>query len=176
MPSTMQRFRVMELTGTRLNGVVKTELVAIPVMIICSLLFSELIWRMAPVPSHIYPFTQEVWDLHARHESFLEAIKFEHVGLSLGVGAFGLLSFLNLPTFLILGAVRGLGQTSPGAIMFEVIGAMIGRLYLQKELGHQKFKQYIMIIRFGCGAGVGLIGMEPVAIALIAKSTTTLGY
>ena len=38
----MQRFRVMELTGTRLNGVVKTELVAIPVMIICSLLFSEL--------------------------------------------------------------------------------------------------------------------------------------
>ena len=187
---TVGRFRVMELTGTRLGGVIKAELVAIPVMIICSLLFSELIWRMAPVPSNIYPFTQEVWDLQARHAAltisataagtspFLEAIKSEHVGLGLGLGVagFGLLSFLNLPTFLIFGAVRGLGQTTPGTILFEIIGALVGRFYLQRKFGNRKYKQYVMTIMFGYGAGLGLVGMASVAVALIAKSTTTLGY
>ena len=33
-----------------------------------------------------------------------------------------------------------------------------------------------MIILAGFSAGVGLIGMAAVAIALIAKSTTTLGF
>ena len=187
---TVQRFRVMELTGTRLGGVVKAELVAIPVMLLCSLLFSEMIWRMAPVPSNFYPFTQEVWDLQARHfcltvsstsegtSPFLEAITLEHVGLGVGLGvaSFLLLSALNLPTFLIFGAVRGLGQTSPGGIVFEMIGALIGRIYLQKKFGHKRYKQYVMTIMFGYGAGVGLIAMASVAVALIAKSTTTLGY
>jgi len=35
---------------------------------------------------------------------------------------------------------------------------------------------YIMIIYAGYAAGVGLIGMGGVAFALIAKSTSTLGY
>lgn len=188
--STVQRFRVMELTGTRLSGVIKAELVAIPVMIVCSLLFSELIWRMAPVPSNFYPFTQEVWDLQARNfcltvsatsegtSPFLEALKPEHVGLGLGLGllSFLLLGLLHLPTFLIFGAVRGLGQTSPGGIIFEMAGALIGRFYLQKKFGHQNYKRYVMTVFFGYGAGVGLVAMASVAIALIAKSTTTLGY
>ena len=57
-----------------------------------------------------------------------------------------------------------------------VIGALLGRIYLQKKFGHQLYKKYIMVIFSGFIAGMGLIGMGSVAIALIAKSTSTLRY
>ena len=58
----------------------------------------------------------------------------------------------------------------------EFIGALVGRFYLQRRLGHRNYKRYMSVILAGFMAGVGLIGMAAVAIALILKSTTTLGY
>jgi len=186
----VRQFRIMELTGTRLKGVFKVELLAVPILTVSSLLFCQLIWSLAPIPSENYPFTQEIWHLQALHFSlkvtatsegysmFLEALKFDVLGLGVGIGlfSFALMTFLNMPTFLVYGAVRGLGQTSPGNVLPEMAGALIGRFYLQKRLGHQAYKKYIMVIMAGFMAGVGLVGMASVAIALIAKSTTTLGY
>jgi len=108
----------------------------------------------------------------------MEALKFDIVGWGLAAGlvAFIILSVLGLPTFLVYGAVRGLNQTTPGGILLELIGALVGRLYLERRFGNKMYKQYMMIILAGFGAGVGLVGMGSVAIALIVKSTTTLGY
>jgi len=86
------------------------------------------------------------------------------------------LSFLNLPTFLIYGAVRGLGQTTPGGLLLEMLGAIVGRVYLQNKLGHKKYKSYLAVLVAGYGAGMGLVGMLGVAVALIAKSTTGTSY
>ncbi len=188
--TSVRDFRILELTGTRLIGIIKTELVAIPILLVSSFLFCELIWRLAPIPSEAYPFTEEVWRLHALNFSliatstmegsspFMEALKFNVIGYGLGGGviAFVFLSFLNLPTFLIYGAVRGLNQTTPGGIILELIGAMIGRFYLQRKFGHQMFKQYVMIVFAGFSAGIGLMGMGSVALVLIAKSMSTAGF
>lgn len=187
---TVQNFRVMELTGTRLTSVIKTEFVVVPIVIISSLFFWDLIWRLAPVPSESFPFAQEFWELQARNVAlqysstlggssmFIEAIKPEIIGWGAGVGlgAFAILNFLNLPTLLVFGVVRGLGQTTPGAVIPEIIGALIGRFYLERKYGHQDYKRYVSILLAGYGAGVGLVAMGSVAFALIAKSTTTLGY
>ena len=96
--------------------------------------------------------------------------------LLLQIIGFLVLGFLNLPTFLIFGVVRGLGQTTPGNVVPEMIGALIGRLYLQRKFGHRRYKQYVMVLFAGYGAGVGLIGMASVALALIAASTTSVGF
>ena len=188
--ATTRNFREMELVGTRVSSLVKTELVVIPVVIICSLLFSQFIWRLAAIPSDSFPFAQEYWPLLAMNFSltatataegsspFMEAIKFNLIGWGLGAGVVGflVLGFLNLPTFLIFGVVRGLGQTTPGNVVPEMIGALIGRLYLQRKFGHRRYKQYVMVLFAGYGAGVGLIGMASVALALIAASTTSVGF
>ena len=188
--AAVRSFRVMELTGTKLSSIIKTEILALPILIVTVVIFSELIWRLAPVPSEVYPFAQELWHLRALGFSlqatatqagsspFLEALKPEILGWGLGGGlvVFTALSFLNLPTFLFYGMVRGLGQMTPGGIPMEFIGALIGRFYLQRKLGHRNYKRYMSIILAGFMAGVGLIGMAAVAIALILKSTTTLGY
>jgi hypothetical protein len=185
-----QEFKVLELTGTRLTSVIKTELLIMPVVLVASLLFSNFIWQLAPIPSSAYPYAQELWELQARQfaltatataagsSEFIEAVKPDVIGWGLGVGlgSFALLSFLNLPTFLIYGVVRGMGQTTPGNVVPELIGAMVGRFFLQKKLGHQAYKQYVAVMFAGFGAGMGLIGMICVAFALIVKSTSTLGY
>ena len=186
----VRTFREMELVGTRLSSLWKTELFVIPVVIVCSLLFSEFIWQMGPIPSDVFPYAQEYWDLlllnfgltatatSAGSSPFMEAIKPEVIGWGLATGLISLvlLTFLNLPTFLVFGMVRGMGAVTPGNIVPEVVGALIGRFYLQKKFGHQNFKKYVMVVSAGFGAGVGLIGMGAVAIALIAKSTTTPGF
>ncbi len=190
MSGGVRNFRTAELTGVKISGLIKTELIAIPVVIVSGLIFSELIWRMAPIPSESYPYTQEMWDLQARNffltvsatmeggGEFLKAVNFKYIswGLSAGLLSFVLLSFLSLPTFLIYGAVRGLGQTSPGALWLELAGALIGRFYLQKKLGHDKYKKYVIVVFAGFSTGVGLIAMGSVAIALIVKSSSSLGY
>ena len=186
----VRNFRVLELTGTRLRSIVKIELLALPILVVASLVFSEMIWRMAPIPSEIYPFTQEVWELQALNFSlrvtataegssrFLDALNFSVIGsgLASGILAFALLSFLNMPTFLIYGAVRGFGQMTPGHALPEMFGALIARLYFERKFGRQNFKRYIMVVMAGFAAGVGLTAMGSVALAFIAKSTSTLGY
>ncbi|MCE9592248.1 MAG: peptide transporter [Planctomycetes bacterium] len=183
-------FRVMELTGTRLSSMIKTEFLLLPVVIVTSLLFSELIWRMAAIPSEAYPYTKEVWHLNALNQSltitstldgaspFLEAIKPHLIAWGAGAGlvSFGVLSLLNLPTLLVFGFVGGLGQVIPGGVIPTMIGALIGKFYMQKRFGREQFLKYMMIVSAGFGAGMGLIGMAAVAIALIAKSVSTLGY
>lgn len=187
---TTQDFRIMELLGTRVTDVIKIEIIAIPILAGASLLFCELIWRLGELPSDLFPFTQEVWDLKAKMfalhvtataegtSEFLEAVKFDVIGygLAAGVGSYAILSYMHLPTFLVFGAVRGLGQSSPGAMILELVGAIIGRYYFQRKLGHQRYKQYVAILFAGYSAGVGLIAMAAVAIALIARSTMPLGY
>jgi hypothetical protein len=48
-------FREIELTGTSIRGIIKAEIVVFPVVMIASLLFSQFIWRLAPIPSSAYP-------------------------------------------------------------------------------------------------------------------------
>ena len=72
--------------------------------------------------------------------------------------------------------MRGLNQTSPGALWLELAGALVGRFYLQKKLGHDKYKKYIIVVFAGFSTGVGLIAMASVAVALIVKSSSSLGY
>ncbi|MAE66880.1 MAG: peptide transporter [Phycisphaeraceae bacterium] len=187
---SVRQFRVMELTGTRLSGLIRTELLVIPVVLVTSIVFSDAIWRLAEIPSPAYPYAQELWELNALNFSltatatldgssrFIEALKPQVIGWGAGFGliAFGLLSFLGLPTFLIYGMVRGLGQITPGNILPEMIGALIGRFYLQRIFGEENYKKYVMVVLAGFTAGMGLVGMASVAFALIAKSTSTLRY
>lgn len=183
-------FRAMELTGTRLTSIIKTEILVFPILIFTTILFSQLIWRLGTIPSEAFPYTREVWHLNALNFSmtvtstldgsspFLEAIKFPIIGWGAGVGLcmFALLYFLALPRFLIYGMVGGLGTTTPGGVLPMMIGALLSRYYFEPRFGAEQFKKYAMILIAGFSAGVGLIGMASVAINLIVKSTTTLGY
>lgn len=182
-------FRQAELTGTRFWSLWKAEIVLFPIILCSSILFSDLIWRMAPIPSAVYPFAQEMWEFQAANQCIIfsatlgEYSQFQEAfrpgilfaGLGVGLSLFSLTSWLAFPVFFSYGVVRGLGQTMPHVVIPQFIGALLGRYYFQKRLG-LRWRQYVPVVAAGFSCGVGLIAMLCVGITFLAKAVTTLPY
>ena len=182
-------FRQIELTGTSIRGVIKAEIVVFPVVLTASLLFSQFIWRLAPIPSSSYPYAQEMWHLQALNtllmqtstlegnSLFYQALNAVYVlaGLGLGVISYIILSIFGLPVMLIYGVVRGLGQSTPHGLILEVIGAMLGRFFFLKRYGTM-WRQYAPVLLAGFSCGMGLTGMFAMGFTLILKSLERMAY
>jgi hypothetical protein len=182
-------FRQIELTGTSIRGIIKAELVVFPVVIMASLLFSQFIWQLAPIPSSSYPYAQQLWHLQALntllmqtstlegHSPFFQALNASYLlaGFGLGVVAYAVLMLLGLPILLIYGVVRGLGQSTPHGLILEVAGALLGRFYFLRRYGAQ-WRQYAPVLLAGFSCGMGLTGMFAMGFALILKSLSRLPY
>ncbi|MCK5805616.1 MAG: peptide transporter [Lentisphaeria bacterium] len=180
-------FRVLELTGTKVISQIKTQLVTIPIVIIASILFSQLLWGMAEVPSAAYPYAQKMWDLNAKTmcltfsstmeggSLFMEAMRPKYIGAGVlaGTGAYAFLSLLGLPTLLVFGMVRGLGQGTPSFVLLELMGAVVGRFYFRKRFGKMWMK-YTPILLAGFSCGMGLIGMVAVSFTILKKMMAPL--
>ncbi len=183
------KFREIELTGTSFRSIIKAEIFVFPVVMISSLLFSQYLWRLAPIPSNQYPYAQELWHLQALNtlllqsatlegnSPFFQAFKLSYMfwGLGLGLVTYWILAALNLPIMLIYGVTRGLGQTTPHGIFLEVIGALLGRHYFIKKYGI-KWRQYAPVLLAGFSCGMGIMGMLGMGFTLIMRSLGRLAY
>ena len=182
-------FRQIELTGTSIRGIIKSEIVVFPIVMTASLLFSQFIWRLAPIPSSAYPFAQEIWHLQALNTllmqsstlegnaAFYQALNIAYVGAGVGLGVvtYAILTLFGLPIMLVYGMVRGLGQTLPHAIILEVAGALLGRYFFLKRYGAM-WRQYAPVLLAGFSCGMGLTGMFAMGVTLILKSLGRLAY
>ena len=97
------------------------------------------------------------------------------MGYAFGVGSYALLSAFRLPTLLVYGVMRGLGQI-PHGLFPEMVGALVSRYYFEKKHGQKRWKQYATVLSAGYACGTGLIGMGSVAIAMVQKSVSQLPY
>lgn len=182
-------FRVLELTGTKIKSQIKTQLVTLPVIIISSLVFSTVLWKMAPVPSDAYPFAQKMWELNARNlcltmsatteggSLFMEAWKWDVFGYGLGTGIamFALLSVFGFPTMLFFGLVRGLGEAFTGVLIAQFFGALVGRFYLRRRFGDMWMK-YAPVILAGFSCGMGLTALIAIAFTILTKMISPLVF
>ena len=182
-------FREIELTGTSIRGIIKAEMVVFPVVMIASLLFSQFIWRLAPIPSSSYPYALKLWHLQALNTLLMQTSTLEGnslfyqalngiyvmAGMGLGVITYMVLSLFGLPTLLVYGIVRGLGQSSPHGLILELVGAFLGRYYFLKRYG-KMWRQYAPVLLAGFSCGMGLTGMFAMGFALILKSLGRLAY
>jgi hypothetical protein len=184
------RFRVLELTGTKISGLIKAELLIWPITIFCSLLYWQFIWRLAPIPSIYYPFAQKMWHLNALQQGltmtatvrpetslFFRAWHTDRAvyGFIFAIVIYAVLARMRMPTMLIYGIVRGLGNMPHGAFP-EMLGALLSRYYFEKRFGMRQWKQYATVLMAGYACGMGLIGMGTVAIAMVSKSVSQLPY
>jgi len=183
------QFRQIELTGTSLRGIIKAELLVFPVVMVASLVFSQFIWRLAPIPSASYPYAQELWHLQALNTLLMQTSTLEgnsmfyqalngttvFSGVGFGLLMYMVLSLFGLPVMLIYGVVRGLGQSTPHGLILEVIGALLGRYFFLKKYGSM-WRQYAPVLLAGFSCGMGLSGMFAMGFALIMKSLGHLAY
>ena len=183
------QFRQIELTGTSIRGIIKAELLVFPIVMVASLVFSQFIWRLAPIPSANYPFAQELWHLQALNTLLMQTSTLEgnsmfyqalngttvFSGLGFGLVMYMILSLFGLPVLLIYGVVRGLGQSTPHGMILEVAGALLGRYFFLKKYGPM-WRQYAPVLLAGFSCGMGLSGMFAMGFALIMKSLGHMAY
>ncbi len=182
-------YRQAELTGTKFTSLWKAEASVFPIMMVLTLVFASFIWGLAEIPSAVYPYAQQIWELDAKnaclvfsstaggYSQFQEALSAPVVGIGLLVGTvlFGSLSAVAAPVTLCYGLVRGIGQTMPHVILPQIIGALLGRYYFQKKLGLM-WSQYVPVLAAGVSCGFGLVSMLCIGIVFLAKSANALPY
>jgi hypothetical protein len=178
-------FRKTELTGTKFWSMVKAEAFIFPVILLATLLFSQFIWKIAPVPSSSFPYAEKFWEMQAfqqsillsstmpggEHGPFFEAFRLPYiaVGLGLALVLYGGLSFFGIPILMVYGIIRGLDQSTPMAIMPQFVGALLGRYYFAKRF-KDNWPQYRIVFAAGYGCGVGLVMMLSLGLVFMTKS------
>jgi len=182
-------FRQMELTGTRFTSLMKAEVLIFPVTFLGTILFSQFILSMGPVPSEMYPYANKFWELQAYQGSlmytatlggetaspFREAFRPDYIGIgfTLALSVYILLDRFGFPVFLVYGVVGGLSQSEPSNIVPMVLGAFFGRYVCRKRFGAD-WPKYRVVFAAGFGAGMGLIAMFGMGFVLMAKSVIRL--
>ncbi len=184
-----QKFREVQLTGTKFGSVIKAELLMFFLLFGCSLLFWQYIWRLNPIPHVTYPYAQKYWEFTAMqqafwisattegNEVFKQAVKLPVIGsgLGAGLGVYGLFSLLGWPVLSIYGFIRGLGQI-PHFFIPEFAGALIGRYVFARRYGAETWRRYTPVVAAGFACGMGLSAMVSIAAALIFQSLKELPF
>lgn len=185
-----QRFREVELTGTKLFSVIKAEAVAVVIVLIFSFLYWSFYWKLSSIPAATYPYAQTFWPLNAFYQCLwatgtlpgganylLKAIKLPVIGSSLS-GAlvlYSLISGLGGNVAWFYGLAGGFASNVTGAIP-TFVGALLGRYYMAKRFGVHRWQLYAPLLLAGYACGVGLCGMFSIAIAIIFKAVRVLPY
>lgn len=182
-------YKQAELLGCKFGSIWKAQFFLFPVIIISTILFSSFIWSLAEIPSAVYPFTMEIWDLNAKnacllysstlgeYSQFSEALGFWRFFSGLGSAAvvMSILGWFGAPTMLFFGVVRGLGQTAPHTVVPNFIGAIIGKYYFERKFGRE-WRKMIPVVSSGFFVGTGLISMLSVGIVFLSKAISTVSY
>ncbi len=186
-----QRFREIELTGTKFTSVVKAEIFSFFLILLCSFLFWSFFWRLGPIPSSSYPYAQTFWPLDAtfallwptatragsEQQWLLKALKFNLMGISFGgsLAFYAILAVARTPIMWFYGLANGFLWPTQGVIPIFT-GAMLGRYYFRRRFGLHRWRLYAPVLLAGYAAGQGLMGMLGIAIAIILKSVRVLPY
>ncbi len=180
-----QRFREIELTGTRFTSIIKAELLMLPLLLIASFVFWAFFWRQNPLPSGQFPYANRYWPFHGQMQAvmmqinqpaseggwFAQAIKPTYIagGAVGGLLTYGLCSLLKLPLLFFYGFAGGLGAF-PAITVPQLIGAWFGKRVFEKKYGKEDWMKMTPVIFAGFACGSGLVAMFSIAIALIAKA------
>ncbi len=185
-----QKFREVELTGTKFTSVIKVEILMMAIVLPASFLFWSFFWKTSPIPSPQYPNAQKMWPYLATMQSIwwtanksgernwlLAALK---PNLMFGSGILTILlymlaTFFKVPLMFFYGFASGVGQMPYFTIPYFAGGAL-GRWYFRKRFGDVRWSQYVPVLVAGFGCGTGLTAMTGIALALITKSVNFLPF
>lgn len=186
-----QKFREVELTGTKFTSVVKAEAFLMPVVFVSSLAFWAFFWHTSQIPSSQHPYASKFWPISATMEALFatinrqqggvswvkEAINFNRIGIGLvaGLSLYGVFTVFKIPMLFFYGFIGGTGAFPHDAIP-TFLGAWLSRRYFAKRFGLDNWRMYTPVLLAGFSCGTGLIAMSSIALALIAKSVNYLPF
>jgi len=184
-----QRFREVELTGTKLTSILKAEVVMFPIILIASFIFWSFFWRGPAFDGGTYPYAQQFWPFHAQTEAVWKQINLPGTGEAFnalkpglitagtvaGLGIYGVFALLKLPILAFYGFAGGIGLWPHNTIP-QLLGAWAGRKYFAKRYGTETWSSYAPVLLAGFSCGTGLMAMASIALALISRSVGALPF
>jgi hypothetical protein len=166
----LQSLKLAQLTKTSYRSWIATNLISYPIALISGLLYMQLFWQIAPIPSDIYPAPGIMWPINLFHKSTwitrpvgifdLPTIGFWGIGTGVLVA---ITHFIGGITS-IVGAVAGFSLPLPVAFT-QLLGMLIG-LLISKQKGKDWLNNYKTTIAAGMGLGEGLAIVLGVIFAL----------
>jgi hypothetical protein len=188
-----QRFREVELTGTKFTSLFKAEMAMFPILLIMSFFFWSFFWNSNPVPNSQFPYIQRFWPLQSQMASVLQqinlprphgevswfaaAIKPAYIGIGTAAGLllYGVCSALKVPLLMFYGFAGGFGLF-PANTLPQLFGAWYGRRFLARRYGAENWIRYAPVLLAGFSCGAGLISMASISLALLARAVAKLPY
>jgi len=167
--------KVAYLTKTNPLDYFKAYFFILPVGVLLSFLWVEFFWRMAPIPSGLYPGTVFAWAYSVQHTMMYittaEKI-FNPKMMTVGFGTLLIIAVISglvrIPTFSIMGLLMGLG--SPSNVTSSLFfGSILGRL-IQWRFGKDWWKENRALIVAGMTTASGLVIGITAAIVMIARA------
>jgi len=152
--------KVAYLTGTKPKSFLKAFIIALPLSLLFGFFFTELFWKMAPIPSFVFPATVYSWPFNAIQNSFFMTEIPRIYKPPLIILGFIVMLVLGLvemvkpiPGFSLMGLLTGFGQPIYVALAL-FFGWLIGS-YLERRLG-EDWRRYRPVAIAGIAAGTGL--------------------
>ncbi len=188
-----QRFREVELTGTKMTSILKAEAVMLPLVLVSSFAFWSLFWKSNPVPSTQFPYAQKFWPVDATIQAvvqqvnaprpdgeaswFLQAIRPLYIGLGAagGLALAGVCALAKIPLLFYYGFAGGLGLF-PANTIPQLAGAWFGRRFMARKYGEETWSRYAPVLLAGFSCGTGLVAMASISLALVARAVSQLPY
>ena len=110
-----------------------------------------------------------------RKNFLLAAINGTYIGSGtvLTMVLFGTLSLFGLHATLFYGLIGGFAQW-PHFVLPQLVGALLGKYYLSRKLGPDRWRNYSPVLLAGYSCGFGLIAMVSIGITLIGKAISAV--
>ncbi|MEM2822997.1 MAG: hypothetical protein QXF69_02780 [Thermofilaceae archaeon] len=169
--------KVAYLTRTRPIDYYKAVLVAFVITTTLGLVFMDFFWRMAPIPSFVYPYVMGLWPFYAISDCLFATrqivIRADQIlggaGVALAAGFAGfLLSRIGVPINPI--ALVGGTYALPPYTIMVFITSILSRYVVSRAIGREKWERIRSVVIAGFLAGVGIIVAVGVAITLLSKA------
>jgi len=178
-------YRVARWLGVNPRAYLKAIAVAIPALYIMSLLYVDMFWRLAPMPSVMYPWTEVTWPINALNwtiwpsmavKGYFPTLRLELVEYAMifSIILAVVLKLLKLPLSILVGLLWGVGSL-PHGLFGLLIGSAFGKL-LERKLGKERWRSVRTVIIAGLMLGNAITISLGAAVLLIVKALWALPY
>ncbi|MEM2314687.1 MAG: hypothetical protein QXN40_08005 [Candidatus Bathyarchaeia archaeon] len=175
-------FKLSQLTRTSFSDFLIMFFITSPISIAFSIIFTQMFWSIAPIPSTVYPWSAIEWPRNVMYRAIwitrprgIFRLDWMIYGALVGGGLHTLLYTLHLPAYTIMiSLLSGMG-TLPPMVMGSIIGYII-RLILERLLRKETYEKFRYIIVAGISAGTGLAVTVGIGCFLIIRNISLWYY
>lgn len=175
-------YKIAELTDTSITSYIKAHLIAVPIAWSVSFLILELFWRIAPIPSAMYPGVSTIWPATLVIPKAMWITGKIATGIApqlilssflVGVVAEIAISFAHIP-FSIISSVVGIMTALPIAITILMSG-IVARL-IEWRLGKEWWQEHRVTIAAGIFLGESVVVALAVALTMALRMMWILPF